>query len=368
MVNLNLVAPINDRSYGLVGLNVLVELQKLGVEVSLFPIGGIQAEPKYYEQIRKAVSTAQLPDFNAPCVRLWHEHDMSLMVGNGKKFGWPIFERNKLTEQHCRHLGSVDTVLVCSNWAKSVIHKEMTESTDCKVVPLGVDREVFDSNHLLPKYLEPWLQELWLASKADEKKIFWHQGKIEIRKGHGFLHESFKRALGDKNDWELWISWHNPFLKKEEIDRWERLYKECLGDRVRFIRWTETQEEVAHIVSLCDFGVFPSLSEGWCLPCLEAMSMGKLVICSNYSGFTEYVNNDNACLVQPDELEEAFDGVWFNGGFDWMSWTLDSTEQFIQHIRNLYSLGKGKVNNGGILTAEKFTWQNTAKQLLNVIG
>lgn len=382
-MNLNLIAPINNRSYGLVGINVLVELQKAGVDVALFPIPAvdrIEAEPQYHENIRQAIDKSYLPDFKATSLRLWHEHDMSLSVGYGPKVGWPIFERNKLTDQHKLHLRSLQKIIVCSKWAKDVVTKELNGLKDIDfdlslawedfvhVVPLGVNRDIFNEHVLLPKYmpLDSPLGVLWEASR--DKVIFWHQGKQEIRKGHGFLHESLKKALGDKKDWELWVSWANPFVIEEENDKWENLYKETLGDHVRFIPWVQSQVEMAQIMSLTDYALFPSLSEGWCLPCLEALSMGKGVVATNYSGFTEYLTKDNSLLIEPLEYEEAFDGVWFHGGFDWVSWTHKTNEQFVEHIKTLYNKGKGQINEAGISTAKEYSWTNSATKLLNALS
>ena len=36
--------------------------------------------------------------------------------------------------------------------------------------------------------------------------------------------------------------------------------------------------------------VLPTRGEGWCLPCVEAMSMGLPIVVTNFSGPTEYLN------------------------------------------------------------------------------
>lgn len=370
ITNLNFSAPINDRSYGLVGLNTLVELQKLGVSVALFPIGQIQCEKKYENNVRKALQTAQMPDFAAPSLRLYHEFSLAEHVGWGDKIGWPIFERNVFNEQQIHHLRNQDKLFVCSQWGKDVLVNNLKGKLGgtrgmfqlplkwedfIHVIPLGVDRTIFNENYL-NKYRSP-------------KTIFWHQGKIEVRKGHDILHKIFKEAFPTEDNVELWISWYNPFLSQEEVQQWEDMYRTTLGDRVRFIPWTENPRELAQTMSQTDAGIWLSRSEGFCLPCLEYLSMGKAVIGPNYSGFTEYLDNSNSYMIDCDEMEEMYDGVWFvNEKSTWMSYGDKQISQTIAHLRVIHKMRQKNIkldpNRNGIETAKKFSWENTAKSIV----
>jgi hypothetical protein len=99
------------------------------------------------------------------------------------------------------------------------------------------------------------------------------------------------------------------------------------------------------------------------------MSCGKHVITTNYSAHTEFCNNQNAMLIDVDNLETAFDGVFFDGkcGF-WAELSDNQKEETISHMRLVHKKkqnGELNINVDGIQTAEKFSWQNSAKGILN---
>ena len=90
--------------------------------------------------------------------------------------------------------------------------------------------------------------------------------------------------------------------------------------------------------------VFPSLSEGFGLPILEAMSCGVPVITSNYGAMAEVAGNA-ALLVNPyniDEIAEAMYKVL--------------TDQKL----------KEDLIKKGLERAKQFSWEKTAKETLEV--
>ena len=67
-----------------------------------------------------------------------------------------------------------------------------------------------------------------------------------------------------------------------------------------------------HLMALhdaCDCFVMPSHGESWSIPTFEAMAMGNPCIVPNYTGMTQYVNEDNGWVVdttlQPCMTKEA---------------------------------------------------------------
>ncbi len=357
---INLMTPINDLGYGVAGLNILKALQK-HTEVALHVIGQPQATRKEdIDAVKKGLETAKSFDHNAPCVKIWHQNQMAERIGSGKFIGFPIFELDTFTDLEKHHLNSCDELMVCSKWAKEVIMKNCyyplpPEVMDKKihVVPLGVDTEIFKPH----------------VSKRP-KTIFFNCGKWEKRKGHDILLECFNRAFRHEDDVELWMMCHNPFIGDHNKE-WENLYKNSpLGDKIRMIPRQKTHEDVYNIMKQTDCGVFPARAEGWNLELLEMMACGKDVITTNYSAHTEFCNEKNSFLIDIDSLEPAYDGVFFTGNHgQWASFSEDSVEQLVKHLRDFHTAKtKGWVaNHAGIETAHKFTWENSAKELLNGI-
>ena len=93
--------------------------------------------------------------------------------------------------------------------------------------------------------------------------------------------------------------------------------------------------------------VSTSYKEGFGLPALEAMACGCAVITSNSGGCLEYTNEEN-CLM-------------YDAG---------NTKELAAHINTLVvnSNLRNQIIEKGIKTATTFTWDNSANQLLNIVG
>jgi len=354
-MDINIIAPVNSLGYGVVGINVVKYLSKIA-KVSLWPIGNPEISAEDSAVLQECVFNTSLPNFTAPCLRIWHQHDMSQFVGRGAKIGFPIFELDSFTPQEIHHLKSLDKIFVCSSWAKKIIVDALEKNHyRFSVIPLGVDRNIFPET----------------ASNRTET-IFLNVGKWEIRKGHDVLVEAFNRAFNEDDDVELWMMCHNPFYDVEENREWQTLYKNSkLGSKIRIIPRQQTQKEVYNIMAQSDCGVFPSRAEGWNLEALEMMSCGKQIIATNYSAHTEFCNDSNSLLIDIDSKEDAFDGKWFKGQGKWAKIDDKQISCISNHMREIYEkkkLGKDLKNKEGVKTAKEFSWENTANKIVSSLS
>lgn len=121
------------------------------------------------------------------------------------------------------------------------------------------------------------------------------------------------------------------------------IYKLGLKNRVDILENVSTQKLVS-LYNNAKVFVYVSLYEGFGLPILEAMSCGCPVITSNRGAMKE-VAKDAALLVNPELVDEVALA---------MSTTLENDS-----IRKI-------LINKGLKRAKKFTWDQTAKETLNV--
>lgn len=357
-MRINLQAPINQLGYGVAGLNILKALQDKA-EVSLFPIGQPQVTSQAdANAVRKGMETAKTFDPQAPCVKIWHQNQMAERIGSGKFIGFPIFELDTFSDLEKHHLISCDELMVCSEWAKQVCldqlymspngHTYLDADAKVHVVPLGVDAELFPPAPV----------------RQVTKTIFFNCGKWEIRKGHDILINAFKEVLEHGENAELWMMCTNPFNSEEENNKWHELYNH---PKVKLIPRMETQQEVYNIMSQVDCGVFPSRGEGWNLELLEMMAAGKHVVATEYSAHTEFCNEENSYLLPISDVESAFDNKWFFGQGNWAKINDTEVDMLAKLMQRFIKLSKGKVNTSGIETAKKFSWQNTAKEIIKCL-
>ena len=356
-MKINLTAPANPLGYGVVGMNVLKSLCEQGHEVSYFPIGSPEVEPQDAQLFQECLNRQDAFDKSAPSLRVWHQHDLAQHVGKKLHVGFPIFELDTFTKREVHQLSSQDVILVCSQWAKDVVDTALKDNHSGRaihVAPLGVDRTVF-----------------YDAPSTDPATVFLNIGKWEVRKGHDILIEAFNNAFTREDNVKLLMMNHNPFISPADDREWKRLYKSGqMGDQVEFLNRVKSHTEVADIIRAADCGVFPSRAEGWNLEALEMMSCGKHVIATDYSAHTEFCNEDNCHLIQVNELEEAYDGIWFKGQGRWAKIGKDQMEQTVEYFRFVHRQKQesGDINNTmGIETAKKFSWNNTADSIIRSI-
>ncbi|MEM2367954.1 MAG: glycosyltransferase family 4 protein [Candidatus Bathyarchaeia archaeon] len=79
----------------------------------------------------------------------------------------------------------------------------------------------------------------------------------------------------------------------------EKVKEYGLNDRIKFVGQVE-YEKLGRILQTADVFVFPTLEDVWGAAPLEAMAMGKPVICSKYAGVRELIrDNVNGYVVDP---------------------------------------------------------------------
>lgn len=363
---LNVIGPINALGYGVATFNVIKAAHRIGHRINYFPITTLRDDDvrPYKEDlgiIRMVMENAKMYTPYAPTVRIWHQNQLDLFVGAGERVGWPIFELNRFTEQELHHLNNVDKLVVCSQWAKGVC-EENDVGPPISVVPLGVDPKVFfiDKNATLAR---PW--------HARDKTVFINVGKWEVRKGHDVLIDAFCKAFTEDDKVELWMMNDNPFIGTKGNEQWKLKYLSSkLGGKIKFKPRVESPHQLRELYNQVDWGVFPSRAEGWNLEILELMACGKPCVATNYSGHTEYLDNENSLLIEPTNMCGAEDGVWFNGQGEWCDFSIGD---LVERMREAHKLKQSKpteydkLSSACVRTSNRFTWDNTVNELIKAL-
>lgn len=353
MNDINFYAPINQTGYGVASINILSSLNKLGQKITYFPIGKpAVSSQEDYDLISKSLSIENMNP-QAPCLKIWHQFDLAHRIGNGKYSAFPFFELDTFNEIEKKHMTIPDQLIVASNWAKEAI-RENGISTETHVVPLGVNRDIFNPEKITKK-------------RTDDKYVFLTIGKWEIRKGHDILPTIFKQAFPNEQDVELWIlasTTTNSYSSEQEVLQWKRMYES--DNRIKVLDGVNTHYDIAQLIADSNCGLYVSHAEGWNLELLETMSMNKPAIATNYSAHTEFCTPDNCFLIDVTDKEKAFDGKAFIGQGRWAKIDQKQIDQTIGHMRHAYSDNLTE-NPNGVETAKNFSWENSAKKLLGCI-
>jgi len=342
---LNINCPINGTGYGVTSTNIVKSLHSLGIHINLFPIGGgVQVHPEDNELIRELVLNSYLFEYDAPCLKIWHQHDLALKPGNGDYYIFPFFEIDTLSSHEIHHINYADCVFVASHWAKNIL-KFNNIIKPIVVAPLGVDTNIFSPRNRI--------------KVENDKYVFFHIGKWEKRKAQDFLIQAFDAAFDSNDNVELRLLPHNPFLKKEELEEWINIVRNSkLRDKIRIYDRLPTQHHVAQFIDQADCGVFLSRAEGWNNEIIESMAMNKPIITTFYSAHTEYCDENNSYLVNIDDLEPAIDNKWFDGSGNWAKLGSNQLEQSVEYMRFVYK-NNIRTNLNGLNTANKYSWNHT---------
>lgn len=348
MKNINLNCPINGTGYGITSLNILKALyNKSDIKISLFPIGTnieINSE-KDRDIIQETINNSNTFDYQAPCLKIWHQYDLSQRIGNSHYYALPFFEIDTLTDREKHHLNYADFIFVASKWAKQVLLDNNIKKP-IYVSPLGVDTEIFNSPNKI--------------KLEKDNYVFFHIGKWELRKSQDFILKAFDLAFNEKDNVELRLLPYNPFLNEQEHNYWLNLVNNCkLKDKIKIFNRLPTQYHLAEFIYNADCGIFPSRAEGWNNELIESMALNKPVIATNYSAHTEYCNDSNCYLIDVDDLETANDGKWFNGTGKWAKLSNNELNQTVDYMRFVYN-NSIDTNPEGLITAKKYSWDNTA--------
>lgn len=357
MNKINIISPIGYTGYGVAGLNIVKELSKTH-EVSLFQKGNPTVDNQEDADIvQKAILNQNVFDGIAPCLKIWHQFDLAEHIGSGKYLGFPFFELNSFNEKEITHVRCPDVVLSTSRWAADIVNSYRYDHSP--VVPLGVDPSIFHLGRIGRK-------------KPRNSFVILNVGKWEHRKGHDILVEIFNKAFTPKDNVELWLAPHNPFLNETQIKEWQSLYLTSdLGNKVWIAPRLQTHHDVADLMGMADIGIFPSRAEGWNLELLEMMALGKPVIATNYSAHTEYVDKDNCMLIEIEKNESAHDGVWFFGQGEWAYIGETQIEQAVSQLRRAYKTFREDgilTNLNGVATGQRYTWEHTANKIREVLN
>jgi glycosyltransferase involved in cell wall biosynthesis len=256
--------------------------------------------------------------------------------------------------------------LIASRWGEGIIRKEIPgrSKDSVAVVPLAADRSIFAPRAVVNK----------LAQLPATK--FFCAGKFEPRKAQDRLIEAFNLAFTPADDVLLMLNCDNMLCDKAYNDRWHNDAKSTpMGAKIYFVEPRPgTQAVLAEWMLSVDCGVFPSRAEGWNLELLEMMACGKTVIATNCSAHTEFVTADNALLIEIDELEPWVQPAWYpmySGKGNLARFGPRQMEQLVTHLRRVHALkqsGQLSVNQAGLETAGRLSWEICARNILGAIA
>lgn len=267
-------------------------------------------------------------------------------------------------------LYNIDQIVVPANYAKNVL-QERFHDLRVEVVPYGIDHSVFSR----PVDKEIYKKNVSDALSSTEgqragydftnKFVCSFYGHNHTKKNIACIYEAWKRFAKGKEDINLVMVVHSRVVKRgiwtviTDYDITEYMQEEtCV-----VINGVFEDNVISALLKASDCLLFPSVGEGFGLPVLEALACGTTPIVTNFSGVTDFANDDNSFMLP-----------WTPMVGDWntVRAIVDPSEMH-KKLEIAYKMWKEKdpalekMKENGVAEAAKYSWDNTAKMMNSII-
>lgn len=267
-------------------------------------------------------------------------------------------------------LYNMDQIVVPTNYAKNVLQKRFHDLR-VEVVPYGIDHQTF--SHPVDKEVYKKNVSAALSSTEGQKVGYDFSNKFvcsfyghnHTKKNIACIYDAWTRFCKDKNDVNLVFVVHSRISKRgiwtviADYDITEYMYE----DSCVVINGVFEDTIISSLLKASDCLLFPSVGEGFGLPVLEALACGTTPIVTNFSGVTDFSNENNSFMLP-----------WIPMVGDWN--TVRAIVDPIELHKKLeiaYKMWKEndpvfeKMKVNGIQESMKYSWDNTAKMMHSVI-
>ncbi len=351
-------APINSVSFGNVTVAILREMFKRGLTPSVFPIGPIdlstqKQDPNFSNWLNAATNSAQQRHSRKnPVLRLWHVNGSLESFSDRGNDLLTFFELDSLTPCELNVLRQQHRVYVTSSYTKTVFEMFGIKS---EYVPLG-----FDAHNFAPLAKRPSIEGVVSMGLL---------GKLEKRKGHFQVLRAWAKRYGNNKAYRLNCSVHNSFLRPEDQNT---LIGQALDGKsywnINFLPFAATNAEYNAVLQASDIVLCLSGGEGRDLPCYHATALGAWPVATRAHAYIDYLNDDNAILVNPNGKQPAVDGIFFapNGQFNTGNIFTVLDDDIITGCEEAEKRAKTGLNLKG-LELQKQTYAQTVDVLMNGI-
>jgi len=281
----------------------------------------------------------------------------------GYTIAFNVYESTRYPEHFFNQLMKFDEIWVPSQWQHDSIIEQGASPEKVKVVPEGVDIEIFKPKKG-PK-------------KEMDKFRFLYFGRWDYRKSTTEVIKAFLETFKGNDDVELIASVENPYpydntrntpdrIEKYGVkyDNMEYVDGEIIMDNIRFIDFLEREDYInylqnGHIFLSC------ARSEGWNLPLIEAISCGTPAIYSDYGAQLQFAEGKGIPVkishLRPANIADTeVGGEYCEPDFE------DLSKQMMDAYKN-YDKHKKKALKDAKIIHKEFNWDNVAKLACDVL-
>ena len=362
--------PLNIRSKSMLGTshswavtmrNLLSAFYSMNHDLFLNSINGYDLLPEEWSKFKDRECLT--PDIDI-CYTLPRNFAFRYSANSKLKLAIYNYESSHLPAAWHDSIKHIDYALPSSQFTKDVFVRSGWPSEKCIVIPHGVNLDDFKNKSKVSNI------------KTNKKFKFLNISIPHYRKNISTLVKAYYKAFSHKDNVCLVIK---TSLKPPKYRFECNVTKEILNvqrlaeNRKRPLPQLEILEcmydDIIPLYNSCDCIVSASSGEGFGLPLLEGLAAEKLVIAPASSGQMDFLNKKNSLLVKCDSINaDSRYQYWrpTNGATVFAPRVDHLAQQMRSAYDNYYEL-VDRLKPNMIKTAEKFTWQNAADKILELL-
>lgn len=298
---------------------------------------------------------------NAPRINLVIPDQFHRGFGN-YHVGYTMFEVDRISDVWVVMCNKMDEIFVPSSFNYHTFSKSGVDSKKLKVMPFGVDAELFN----------PEAEKMRLLGTED-KFVFFSDFQWSIRKGWDVLLEAYYGEFDRDEGVCLVLKTYEavPGAPASEavifdgIKSIKRKFNKALP-KVLWFRHMIEDGRMPQLYKAMDCFVSTTRGEGWNLPLVQAMSMEVPSIVTNWSAHTDYATERNAYLIDYEMVETHASLLWHPGYRDayYANPSIEHTRSLMRHVYDNYEEAKIKAEIGRDEILKQWTWKHSAQRIV----
>lgn len=360
-MSFTLNVPVNSVSFGQVSTLLLKEFFKKNKDLTLLPIGNSldlscqNDENDFFSYVKEKSSDflAKVKREN-PCFKLWHING-SLESCSNKRYLLSFYELDAPTKEEINIVKNYDKVFFTSKYTVDIF--KSSGCSNIEYLPLAFDK--YNFSKLDKSYFN------------DGRIIFNLVGKLEKRKHHKKVIQSWLKKYGNQRGYHLQCAIYNGFLKEEDN---KALFNSILEGKnyfnISFLGQMPKNTMYNDFLNSGNIIIGMSGGEGWGLPEFQSIAIGKHAVILNAHAYKDWANESNAIMIEPNGKIEAYDGMFFHKGQPFNQGNIFDFDQddFIAGCEKAIERYRlNKLNEKGLQLQSTFNSESFANKILDII-
>ena len=206
---------------------------------------------------------------------------------------------------------------------------------------------------------------------SDDRIVFNLVGKLEKRKHHKKLIQTWLKKYGNNRKYYLQCAINNPFIPPEQH---QPLIASILEGKnyfnISFIGGMPLNSSYNDYLNSGDIVIGMSGGEGWGLPEFHSVALGKHAVILNAHSYKDWANENNAILIEPNGKIEAYDNMFFHKGAPFNQGNIFDfdADDFISGCEKaIEKVSSNRLNQEGLKLQDKFNSESFTDRILSYI-